>query len=594
MLFRIPFSFLLLMLLLHCETAFGWKLEADKIVVRNTTGDISTHINFRQTYAAPPLVFTLATDTGSDTAALRVTNVSTTGFDVYTVEPDGNDGPHAQMSSVPYIAIEAGSYEFPDGTKIVAGTINTQQFQSRLIAGSGWNTVSLSGFSTTPVILGQIQTRNNERTDLAVPSAVSQPWMTSVISNVTSGSFDLALERSELTTGSLLTNETIAYLAIDSGLNGGNHYFAAKSSSKVEYESIRSNDFIAGWDNSATGYTISFSKSYSNPIVVANKNARDGSDGGWLRRRSISASSIAMVVDEDISTDSERSHTTERAGLLLFSEPFDTEFIDSGQAEMMINEVMYKESVTGVSNDEFVELYVTLAGNLNGFVISDQDTHFYRFPSQVVAVGDYVIYHTGTGTDNSSGGVHHFYQGVTTIWNNPNDDITLLKPVNDVTALSDNTYFNAIPFDYMAYGRNSVGSSVDAIPISMLGTSVTWSYTFGSELKNASGGQSIALTPNATDNDNAACWELTTSGNASDNSCSGYLATQDTNATAFINSLSNNNNSVPIIVLSKTVVTIYDPYNGASNPKAIPGSVLEYVVFARNEGALAADIIVLK
>ncbi len=56
MLFRIPFSFLLLMLLLHCETAFGWKLEADKIVVRNTTGDISTHINFRQTYAAPPLV----------------------------------------------------------------------------------------------------------------------------------------------------------------------------------------------------------------------------------------------------------------------------------------------------------------------------------------------------------------------------------------------------------------------------------------------------------------------------------------------------------------------------------------------------------
>ena len=587
--FRVSPYLLLFTLLSFSKVAFGWKLEADKMVVSNTAGNVSTHINFRQTYSAPPLVFTLPTNTGGQPAALRVTNVSTTGFDVYSVEEDGSDGPHAQMSAVPYFAIEAGSHVFPDGTKIVAGSISTQRFQSRLIAGASWDSISLSGFSSTPIVLGQIQTRVNERTDLVVPSAVSQPWMTTAVSNVTSSGFDIALERSETLTGTLSSNETIAYLAIDSGLSGGNHYFASNNANQIEYESIRSNDVIQGWDDSATGYSVPFSKSYSDPIVVANKNTRDGSDGGWFRRVNIASNSIDLVVDEDTSNDSDRSHTTERGGLLVFSEPFDTEFINSGQAEVIINEVMYNESVTGVNNDEFVELYVTVAGNIKGLIISDQDNHFYSFPSQSVAVGDYVIYHTGTGTNSSAAGVHHYYQGISNIWNNGSDDILLLKPSNDVTATADGKYFNAIPIDYMAYGRNSVGSSVDAIPTSMLGASVTWTYSFGSELKNAIDGESISLTPNANDSDKAACWERTTSDNASDNGCTGYLSTKDTNATSFINSEAENNNAAPVITLTKSVETKYDPYNGASNPKAIPGSVLEYIIFASNSGTLAAD-----
>ena len=46
---------------------------------------------------------------------------------------------------------------------------------------------------------------------------------------------------------------------------------------------------------------------------------------------------------------------------------------------------------------------------------------------------------------------------------------------------------------------------------------------------------------------------------------------------------------MPEITLSKTLLTIYDPYNGASNPKAIPGSILEYSIQAKNDGELAAD-----
>ncbi|CAA6807182.1 MAG: PEP-CTERM motif protein [uncultured Sulfurovum sp.] len=312
---------LLLILFLWTTQLSAWRMEADSIVVNNTV----THINFRQSYETAPLVFILATDEGSDSATIRVNNITTTGFDVYVVEPDGNNGPHEDMNAVPYIAIEEGNHEFPDGTKIVAQKISTNKFQSKFMSGTSWEAITLSGFNATPTVLGEIQTRNSERTDLVVPSAVSQPWVTTAISRVTSAGFSLAIERSEVSIGTL-QSEDVAYLAIESGLNGGEHYFTSNGTGKIEYESIRTSDSIRGWDNSTSGYTVNFSKTYTNPMVVANKNTRDGVDGGWLRRRNISTSSISIAIDEDISHDTDRGHTHEIVGVLLFSEPFDMAF----------------------------------------------------------------------------------------------------------------------------------------------------------------------------------------------------------------------------------------------------------------------------
>jgi len=579
---RVVFILLLLTLSL-----FSWKMEADTMVVNNTGGDVVTHIDFRQTYDSPPLVFTLTTDTGSDPATIRVANVTQTGFDVYTIEPDGEDGSHAEMSAVPYIAIEEGSHELPDGSKIVASKISTAKFQSRLLDGSSWESISLSGFSTTPIVLGEIQTRNSERTDENVPDAVSQPWMTTVISSVSSSGFDIALERSETTTGTV-QNEDIAYLVMESGLNGDNSYFASSTAKKIEYETIRSDDIIRGWDDSSDGYVINFSKTYDNdPIVVMTKNSRDGVDGGWLRRRDISEDSIALVVDEDQANDSDRSHTTEIGGLLLFSEPFDVEFIYSGQAEMKINEIMYQELTTGSDNEEFVEFFVTQSGNLNGYILSDQDTNYYLFPSFTVAKGDYVVYHTGTGTDSSSNGIHHFYRNSSTILNNTGDEVLLLKPSQDRISLPDGTLFNALPFDYVAYETES---NVDPVPTSENGVTLSWDFSYATELDDAEDGLSISLSPNGVDSDSSACWEFTASGNASDNGCTGYLITRDTNSDATLTySLGEVNTALPDIKLSKSSLTLYDPINIDNNPKAIPGALVEYVIHAQNEGLGQTD-----
>ncbi|MCF6190329.1 MAG: hypothetical protein L3J51_07615 [Cocleimonas sp.] len=45
----------------------------------------------------------------------------------------------------------------------------------------------------------------------------------------------------------------------------------------------------------------------------------------------------------------------------------------------------------------------------------------------------------------------------------------------------------------------------------------------------------------------------------------------------------------PKINLQKTQLTVYDPVNGLSNPKAIPGSIKEYTLKAQNFGFQAAD-----
>jgi len=565
---------------------FGWKMEAGSLTVNRTTGDVITHITFRQTYDQVPLVFTLMDDRGSHPGSFRVNNITTTGFDIYTVEPQGEDGPHIKMYKIPYIAIEPGEHTLPDGTRIVAGTVSTKKYQSHIPFLSNWEHVDLSGFSTTPVVLGEIQTRVNERTDDPVPDAVSQPWITTAISNVDRSGFDIALERSETTDGDLDQDETIAYLVMDSGLNGGNHYFGSNDASKIEYETIRSDDVIRGWDDGDA--RIGFSKSYANPIAVATKNTRDERDGGWLRRGDIYSDAITLQVEEDRARDTERSHTTERAGLVIFSEPFDAEFLPTSDARMLINEVMYNETVTGTDNDEFVELYVTGGGNIRGYVLSDQDDHYYRFPSCDVQKGEYVIFHTGgdPAHNSCSGTVKHFYQGVREYWNNGDgDDVLLLRSAaDDVTIDGYGNTFNTSVEDYISYSESGV-SAHDPPPTSMKGTSASWDNSYAGELKNAGDGVSIALTPNGRDSDTSACWEFSTSGNAADNGCSDYLPTRDTNAsTTYTHSLGVNNNSLPEMHITKTSIVIDDPVNGSNNPKRIPGATIRYCFTVDNNG----------
>lgn len=318
------------------------KMEVAAISVIDTySKPTPTNVNFTQNFTSPPLVFTLPTIDGSNSAAHRIRNVTATGFQIMTVEPDGEDGEHVAMS-LNFLAIEPGLYILPDGNKLEACYIETSRAQQS--GGThNWETLNfLSGFTAPPAMLGQIQTMRNETANL--PSAPSRPWLTTAISNISSSSMRLALERSETTAGSISQTETIAYLA---GMPTNGRSSLQGSTKSIDYEVIRSGEVIQGWGTcNSVYYSSPWQKSDGTrfrPIPLASMNTRDGDsgsggsdDGGWFRRCNSDDSNVTnasqrlqLVVDEirmgSTNRDGNRTHSkSERAGIFIFSDNFVT------------------------------------------------------------------------------------------------------------------------------------------------------------------------------------------------------------------------------------------------------------------------------
>lgn len=309
-----------------CQSDLFFEVASVTLNDTNTTSSFRS-VNFRQTYPSAPLVFALPTNTDTDPAALRIRNVTTTGFEIAQVEPESLDGRQNAMT-VDYIAIMPGENILPDGTTIEAGTHTTTSVQhgSGVPGGEAWDTVNFTSGTpfSSPSVLLQIQGLANEYNN--PPTTTSRPWLTASIQNVGNTSFQTALERSEVNdgaAGTISVNETIAYLAINGGVQGS---FTAEGKT-ILYESINSADNINGWDDENcagnVGQSIAFVNSYSStPLAIAHTRRHDGGDGGWIVRCSIDAAQIGLAFDEDIFRDAERNHTTEQASILVFSEEF--------------------------------------------------------------------------------------------------------------------------------------------------------------------------------------------------------------------------------------------------------------------------------
>ncbi len=335
-----------------------FRIEADVVSLPAVpAGSTSfTSVTFRQQYSVTPLVFAITSNGDPLPTALRVRNISTTGFEIAQVGPPGNASP-PQAMTIHYVAVEPGVHQFPDGTDLEAGTLSTQTVQyggnnPDLGGPEGWDSLVFSApFTSPPALLAQIQGLVNETG--SPPGAASVPWLGVAMDNVSSTSAQIALERSEVDDGSVNQPETIAYLAIAGGSVGS---FTDNGGNTIGYESIVSADFIRGWSNGC--YTVNFSTSYSSPVVVAKKDSHDGGDGGWLRRCSLGAASVGLTVDEDIDNDGERWHTTELAGIAVFSQPFDADFSGIQACGLIPGDFpIYGDSEVDIKNN------VTMNGN---------------------------------------------------------------------------------------------------------------------------------------------------------------------------------------------------------------------------------------
>ena len=70
-------------------------------------------------------------------------------------------------------------------------------------------------------------------------------------------------------------------------------------------------------------YAISGLPSTGTVTAVVSQTAMDGNNGGWAilyGADAVSATSLQLAIDEDISNDTERSHTTEQVAYIVFSQ----------------------------------------------------------------------------------------------------------------------------------------------------------------------------------------------------------------------------------------------------------------------------------
>ncbi len=308
--------------LLAISPANAGRLEAGSFTAHDTFANASpVRVNFQQTFDTVPVVVALADVNGNNSASIRITNVTTTGFDELILEPDNWDGRHI-VQNVHYIAIEPGRHVLPDGRVIEAGRLNTSavQFGTGFTGGTAsWATVNFSALlPSTPSVISQIQTANSETRTVASQS--SRSHITAITQNAGLASFQVALDRSQANSGPFPSAETVGWIAFPAGLSGT---FPDTASNTITWSAVNTAANIRGWDNGCFSHGIG--QTSGSRIVVAKKRTRNNSDGGWFRRCSLSSSNIGLRVDEDRDQDNERGLTTaqaESAAIIAFSSSF--------------------------------------------------------------------------------------------------------------------------------------------------------------------------------------------------------------------------------------------------------------------------------
>ena len=299
-------------------SAQALEVDSDQVILPGTTGYVSetwVSINFSTSFASVPVVIaTPGPSTGGNPFTIRIRNVTTSGFEAQTVEPNGPHDPRHYAVEMTYIAIEEGVHGLPDGSMIIAGRSSVHEEQMSGITGAWHNEIFSVEFNDTPSILAQIQTVNNE-TGL-MPIEASEPWMTVAIDNVSTTGFNVALERSEIDLGTVYTDEDIGWIAITQNTNGT---LTDINGYDVLWESLLINPAASGIGKSDGCTVESLSAPFTSvtPAVVA-MNSRNEVDGGWAAVCSLTTTEIGYCIDEDWYLDSERNHVGETMAILLF------------------------------------------------------------------------------------------------------------------------------------------------------------------------------------------------------------------------------------------------------------------------------------
>ena len=271
--------------------------DLEVITVPNVGSTFQT-VSLQNTYTNTIPVCTYNLLSSADVpATVRITNITTTSFDVRIQNPTNAQVTGAVTpGDVHCIVSDEGSYTLPDGFKYEARTVLSDGTNGSAV---GWNlnqtenvTSNLTHSFTSPVVLGQVISSND--------AEYSTFWSHGGnVGNPPTGT-NISVGKQTGIDGTARADEMLGYIVIESGTGSG-------SINGVDYAAALGSDSISGVPTTSATYALS--KTYRHGVATI--SAMDGGDGGWavlLSATPLAASKIYPGIDED----KDRGHTTEQ------------------------------------------------------------------------------------------------------------------------------------------------------------------------------------------------------------------------------------------------------------------------------------------
>lgn len=239
-------------------------------------------VTFAQQLDNPSVVMGGLSSNDLDPGTIRVRNVTDYGFEFQLDEWDYLDGSHPS-ETVRWIAIEQGVHTLSNGQVIQAGSSSVSSTAASVALAS-------TAFGTAPTVLAQVVTNNQAN------AVTDRVW------GVSSTGFTLKLDHEESKAGTPHANETVDWIAVQSGGSANTNFVAGKTANAVTDQA----------------YSVDFAGAFgsSNYAFVADMQTRDGKDPADIRVSGVTASTIGVSLDEEQSQGTETSHTSEVVGYL--------------------------------------------------------------------------------------------------------------------------------------------------------------------------------------------------------------------------------------------------------------------------------------
>jgi MSHA biogenesis protein MshQ len=274
-------------------------------------------VSLRETYDSPVVIVGPVTHNNDNSLSARVRNVTASGFEVGFQSPCESAGRSAggvncppggnwNSETIRYWVVEEGAWEFPDGTLIEAGYVNTSTVRSGVGNSNAADTVTFQQtFSSDPAIFHSVASFNDP--DWIASTVFGSGTNTAAIPGT--NDFSLALEGAEVTSSH--GAENVAWVAVEQGVgsNNGNRY-AIDRTPGLDVD--RHRDACEG---------IGFSGFSATPDAVASHNTMNGTNGGWVRfcGGEVRPSGVAVHIDEDQVNDAERTGIPEAVSVFAFT-----------------------------------------------------------------------------------------------------------------------------------------------------------------------------------------------------------------------------------------------------------------------------------